>query len=65
MPGVTVTLWATAPDGTNQAPIAATVGGDGTLNGSLAFPAPGTWHVYAQADGMTNPVSAVVQVNTK
>lgn len=65
MPGVTVTLWATAPDGTNQAPIAAIVGGDGTLNGSLAFPASGAWHVFAQADGMTNPVSAVVQVNTR
>ncbi len=65
MPGATVTLWATAPDGTNQAPIAATVGGDGTLSGTLALSSPGTWRVYAQASGMTNPVSTVVQVNTK
>ena len=64
-PGVPVSLWATAPDGTNQAPIPVTVANDGTLTGTFAFAAPGTWHVFAQASGMTNPVSAVVQVNAR
>ncbi len=64
-PGTSVTLWATAPDGTNQMPTAATVSNDGTLTGTMAFAVPGAWHVYAQANGMTSPVTATVQVNTK
>jgi hypothetical protein len=63
-PGIPVTLWATAPDGTNQPPTLVTVGNDGTLTGTFVFPAPGAWHISAQAGGMTNPVSAVVQMNT-
>jgi hypothetical protein len=65
VPGMPVTLWATAPDGTNQAPMLVTAGSDGTLTQVLAFPVAGAWHVYAQASGMTNPVSAVVQVNAR
>jgi hypothetical protein len=64
VPGAPVTLWATAPDGTNQSPTLATVGSDGTLTATFVFPAPGAWHISAQASGMTNPVSAVVQVTT-
>jgi len=64
-PGVPVTLWLTAPDGTSQAPLSATVGSDGTVTGSLAFPSPGAWHVSVQASGMTSPVSALVQVNAR
>jgi len=64
-PGVPVALWTTAPDGTNQAPLSATVGSDGTLMGSLTFATPGAWHVSVQASGMTNPVRALVQVNAQ
>ncbi|MHB8647283.1 MAG: hypothetical protein ACYDAR_15960 [Thermomicrobiales bacterium] len=62
-PGIAISLWATAPDGTNQTPVAVTAGSDGTLTESLAFSAPGAWQIYAQSSGMTNPVSAVVQVS--
>ncbi|MCA1725673.1 MAG: hypothetical protein LC748_15775 [Thermomicrobia bacterium] len=65
VPGVPVTLWMTAPDGTNQAPLSATVGSDGTLTGSLTFATPGAWYVSVQASGMTNPVRALVQVNAQ
>lgn len=62
-PGATVTIWSTAPDGTNSAPSPATVGSDGSLTTMMSFSAPGTWHVFAQASGMKDPMSAVVQVN--
>jgi hypothetical protein len=63
VPGSTVTVWSTGPDGTNSAPALATVGSDGSLTDMMAFTAPGAWHVYAQASGMTNPATVVVQVN--
>jgi hypothetical protein len=62
-PGSTVTVWSTGPDGTNSAPAPATVGNGGSLTDMMAFAAPGAWHVYAQASGMTNPATAIVQVN--
>jgi len=61
-PGVNVTVWSTAPDGTNLAPALVTVGSDGALSDSISFNAPGAWHVFAQASGMKDPVSAIVQV---
>ncbi len=64
-PGVPVTLWATAPDGTNQTPTVITAGTDGSLSGTLVFPAPGAWQLYAQASGMANPVGAVIRVNAR
>ncbi len=64
-PGVSVTLWATAPDGTNQTPTSATVASDGTLTSNIIFTSPGAWHIFAQANGMTSPISALVQVNAK
>jgi len=62
-PGTTVSVWATAPDGTNQALVSTTVGNDGTFNDSVQFSAPGTWHVFAQASGMKDPIGAALQVN--
>jgi hypothetical protein len=63
VPGTTVTVWSTGPDGTNTAPAPATVGSDGSLVDMIAFAVPGIWHVYAQASGMTSPATAVIQVN--
>lgn len=62
-PGATVMVWSTAPDGTSQAPVSVTVGNDGTFNDSLQFASPGAWRIFAQASGMKDPVSAVIQVN--
>lgn len=64
-PGASVNLWATAPDGASLAPTPVAVATDGTLSSTLTFSAPGAWRVYAQANGMTSPVSAVVQVGGK
>lgn len=63
--GGPVTLWATAPDGTNLSPILAIAGNDGTLTQTFVFSAPGTWHISAQASGMANPVVTAVQVNAR
>lgn len=62
-PGATVTIWSTAPDGSKQAPVTTTVGTDGTLNYALQFASPGAWRVFAQASGMPEPVTAMLQVN--
>ncbi len=64
-PGAVVTIWSTGPDGTNAAPTTATVAADGSLAGTMTFTAPGSWHLFAKADGMTDPVSATVQVNPR
>ncbi|MCA1668673.1 MAG: hypothetical protein LC793_15000 [Thermomicrobia bacterium] len=64
-PGAAVIIGATAPDGMNEPPATLTAGNDGTVTGSLTFSVPGTWHVYAQANGTPNPVSATIQVNAQ
>jgi hypothetical protein len=63
--GTTVSVWASAPDGSNSAPTTATVGADGSLTDSLTFAVPGTWRVFAKADGMAEPISATVQINAR
>jgi len=64
-PGASVSLWATAPDGSTEMPTTATAGSDGTLTGTIAFPAPGAWSVYAQSSGMTSPLIVVMQVHAR
>ena len=64
-PGTTVTVYATAPDGTNMPATAASVGPDGSFTDAMTFSAPGAWHVFAQAPGMKDPIAALVQVNSK
>ena len=62
-PGAQVALWATAPNGTNQSLAPVTVGVDGSITDTISFGSPGAWLLSAQMQGMSQPISAVVQVN--